>query len=553
MEVEREERIAHLFQAALALAPGRRPGFLAEACGADEELRREVASLLAAHDEAGSFLSAPALDEAARQFAGRQTGAPTRSMIGSQIGHYRILSLLGVGGMGEVYQARDEKLRRVVALKFLPTESVTDLERLRRFEQEAFAASRLNHPNIITIFEIVQTDEAHFIAEEFVEGQTLRELLTDPQTKQPRKLGAEKALEIAIQITSALKAAHTAWIIHRDIKPENVMVRKDGLVKVLDFGIAKLGEGEWESRGVGERESGRVGDKETSLALPLSHSPTLPLTAMGAILGTASYMSPEQARGETLDGRTDVFSLGATLYEMVTGERLFAGATRAEATAGLRGEQEPLKPQARFDHAPKEMERIIRKSLRRNREERYASAGEMLDDLSVLKRRLDNRASRRMVKLAALAILLAALFVAFAAWLSVNETWAESVIRDGHTAAVRRAAFSPDGRLLVSVGEDRQVIVWDFARRERLATFNDHTDWIAAVAFAPDGKRFATASYDRTLIVWDAVNLRKEAALRGHRGKVVTVAFSPDGRVLVSAAAQPEPLDDAMLLWRVGS
>ncbi|MGH9768680.1 MAG: protein kinase family protein, partial [Blastocatellia bacterium] len=267
----------------------------------------------------------------------------------------------------------------------------------------------------------------------------------------------------------------------------------------------------------------------------------------------ADYMSPEQARGETLDGRADVFSLGATLYEMVTGERLMGGATRAEATAVLRGEQEPLKPQARFDHAPKELERIIRKSLRRRREDRYALAGEMLDDLNALKRRLDNRASRRMVKLGALAILLAALLVAAAARLSINETWAERVMRDGRTAAARRAAFSPDGRLLVSVGEDKQVIVWDFARRERLATFNDHKDWVISVAFSPDGKWFATASYDKTVIVWDAARLEKAVTLRGHRAKVCAVAFSPDGRLLVSSEYSSAAPEDDTILWRVGS
>ncbi|MGH9755213.1 MAG: protein kinase family protein, partial [Blastocatellia bacterium] len=277
--------------------------------------------------------------------------------------------------------------------------------------------------------------------------------------------------------------------------------------------------------------------------------PTLP----GTILGTANYMSPEQARAETLDGRADVFSLGATLYEMVTGERLTAGATLTRATAVLRGEQEPLRPQARLDHAPKELERIIRKSLRREREERYASAGEMLNDLNALKRRLDNRASRRMVKLSALAILLAALLVAAAARLSINETWAERVMRDGHTAAARRAAFSPDGRLLVSVGEDNKVIVWDFARRERLATFNDHTDWVISVAFSPDGKWFATASFDKTVIVWDAARLEKVATLRGHRGKVVAVAFSPDGRFLASSDYGSESPADNTILWRAPS
>ncbi|MGH9831565.1 MAG: protein kinase domain-containing protein [Blastocatellia bacterium] len=535
MDQERFEEIDRILEAALKIEPEARADFLKQACAGDDELRREVELLLSQGEEAEK-LEVPAIAYLAEELAGRVDALQP----GDKISHYRIESRIGRGGMGEVYLARDEQLPRQVAIKILPPEFSAQPERVRRFEQEARAVSALNHPNIITIFEIAQTGHDHFIAAEYVEGQTLREMMTGAETKQPRRLGAEQSLEIAIQIANALKAAHTAWIIHRDIKPENVMMRKDGLVKVLDFGIAKLGLGDGETGGQGETDLG---------VTPSPRRPVAPsFTVAGTILGTASYMSPEQARGETLDGRNDVFSLGATLYEMVTGERLMAGATLAEATAALRGEQEPLKPQARFDHAPKELERIIRKSLRRNREERYASAGEMLDELIALKRRLDNRASRRMVKLSALAILLAALFVAAAAWLSVNETWEERVMSDGHTAAVRRAVFSPDGRRLVSVGEDNRVIVWDFARRERLATFDDHTDRVTAVEFSPDGKWFVTAGADDNIIVWDAVRLAKTTVLPGQRGVVRAIVFSADGKTLVT------PTNDGRKnIWEVGS
>ncbi|HET6893414.1 MAG TPA: WD40 repeat domain-containing serine/threonine-protein kinase, partial [Pyrinomonadaceae bacterium] len=272
------------------------------------------------------------------------------------------------------------------------------------------------------------------------------------------------------------------------------------------------------------------------------------LTIPGAIMGTASYMSPEQARGEQLDGRTDLFSMGLLLYEMVAGERLLAGATRTEVFKATE-DGEILPASVRFGRTPKELQRIIRKALRRNRDERYASASDLLGELKKLKRRLESRTARRIIGASALAVMITMTLTVVAAFLSVSEVWDEKILRDGHTAAVRRAVFSPDGRLLVSAGEDKQVIVWDFEHRQRLATFNDHTDWVAALAFSPDGKRFASAGYDRTVIVWDALNLRKEMVLRGHQSKVTALAFSPDSKILISAESD-SPLT---FLWRVGS
>ena len=535
MDPQRWEQIEDLLQRALDLEPPSRASFLDNQCGTDTDLRSRVEALLAHEARAESFMESPAFKGSNEQIS-EPALTPT-----SKISHYRIEARIGEGGMGEVYRASDEDLRRTVALKMLPAEFTSDPARVQRFEQEAFAASRLNHPNIITIFEITHSDDAHFIVEEYVEGQTLRELFTDPQTKNPQKLEIEKAIDIAIQIASALKAAHTAWIIHRDIKPENIMVREDGLVKVLDFGIAKLSQLQNED----ELVQRPVKDE----LLPIDES-RRQLTIPGSVMGTASYMSPEQARGEQLDGRTDLFSLGLLLYEMVVGERLLVGAT--PALRATQKQDDVLPASIRFGRTPKELQRIIRKALRGDRDERYGSAGDMLDDLNRLRRRMESRNARRIVGLSALVVLATLSFAALAAFLSVTEVWEETILRDGHTAAVRRAVFSPDGRLLVSAGEDRQVIVWDFARRERLKTFTDHTDTINAVAFSPNGKWFATASEDQTIIVWDAVRLEKAEVLRDHRSPVRSLTFSPDGHLMVSSSSDGE-VTGHTLVWNTDS
>ncbi|HEV7242768.1 MAG TPA: serine/threonine-protein kinase [Thermoanaerobaculia bacterium] len=500
METARWTRIEELLQAALDLDPAARAAFLAEACGSDDNLRHAVDALLARERER-SLLSA---------FPGTVLSTPTAvPLTGQTIGHYAIGARIGKGGMGEVYEARDERLQRIVALKTLPAELTDDEDRVQRFEREALTVSRLNHPNIITIFEIIRDGEAHFIATERVEGQTLRNVLIDPQTGGPRPLPLEQALDIVTQIAAALKAAHTAWIIHRDIKPENIMIREDGLVKVLDFGIAKLND---------EPSDGpHVDDHAT-------HSNRADgLTVPGAILGTAKYMSPEQSRGEALDGRTDLFSLGMVFYEMLTG-------TRYAAT------DDPA-PRA-LDRLPGELQRIVRKLLRIDRQERYPSAGELLDDLDRVKRRMFSRTARRMAGLSAIAVAAAVGIVAIAAMLSVNESWEERILRDGHRAAARQAVFSPDGRLLVSCGEDGQVIVWDFARRERLGTL----DGPAAhkLAYSSDGRWLAAGGVDGSITVWDASRRVKLQVLRDVRQEIGALTFSPDGTILASSTGTGE-------------
>ena len=278
----------------------------------------------------------------------------------TNLGHYEIRSQLGAGGMGEVYLAHDRRLGRSVALKLLPAEFTKDESRLRRFQQEARAASALNHPNILTIFEIGEVDGINFIATELIEGETLREHMKRGETK------LVEILEIAAQSASALAAAHRAGIAHRDIKPENIMVRSDGYVKVLDFGLAKLTETEAET----------------------SEASTLVKTEPGIVLGTAHYMSPEQARGLEVDTRTDIWSLGIVIYEMVSGETPFKGATATDViVAILEREPKPLRQQA--EQLPNELEWIVKKSLRKDREERYQTAKDLLSELKSLKQRLE--------------------------------------------------------------------------------------------------------------------------------------------------------------------
>lgn len=286
---------------------------------------------------------------------------------GTNISQYKIIARLGSGGMGEVYLAQDVRLRRKVALKLLFEDVTQNEDWVRRFEQEAFAASALNHPNIITIYEIGQTGASHFISAEFIDGQTLRERLRE------RTSTTGEVLDISIQIAGALVAAHTAGIIHRDIKPENVMLRPDGYVKVLDFGLAKFTE---------QRKQGTSPtDKEAKTEAIVNTSP-------GVVMGTVSYMSPEQARGGDVDARTDIFSLGVLLYEMLSGRLPFEGKTPSEIIVSII--QKRPQPLARFaPDIPSELERIVGKSLSKGRDDRYQSLKDMLIDLKRLKKQLD--------------------------------------------------------------------------------------------------------------------------------------------------------------------
>lgn len=277
------------------------------------------------------------------------------------ISHYKILSQIGKGGMGEVYLAQDTKLNRQVAIKFLSDEFSKDSDKLNRFVQEAQSASALNHPNIITVFEIGETDNTQYIALEYIEGETLKARLK-------KKIKFNTALDVATQIASALDAAHSAGIVHRDIKPDNVMIRKDGFVKILDFGIAKLTE---------QKKPDIESEDKTAVQVN---------TTPGMIIGTANYMSPEQAKGKDVDARTDVFSFGVVLYEMITGRLPFEGESPLEIIGSiLKDEPKPIDNSA----VPVEVERIISKTLRKDRDERYQTIRDVLIDLKDAKQDLE--------------------------------------------------------------------------------------------------------------------------------------------------------------------
>src|SRR5437867_5092701 len=289
MEPGRWGRITDIYHATIARSSEERASFLCEECHGDESLRKQVEAMVKSHERSGDFIESPAFAVAPELLTDEAMG----DLIGQLIGHYRIESLLGIGGMGEVYLARDERLGRKVALKLLPERLTADEIQLSRFKTEARSASALNHPNILTVYEIGAEGNRQFIATEFIEGVTLRASLARG------RINPHAALDIAVQVASALAAAHEAGVVHRDIKPENIMLRPDGYAKVLEFGIAKLTE---------QRLTSDDHTVETTAALQ---------TRPGLVLGTAHYMSPEQARGQKVDARTDIWSLGVVIYEMI--------------------------------------------------------------------------------------------------------------------------------------------------------------------------------------------------------------------------------------------
>jgi serine/threonine protein kinase/Tol biopolymer transport system component len=355
MTPERWEQIGQLYEAAKELEPTQRAAFLDQACAGDEELRREVESLFAAAASVGDFIAAPALKDAAELLTDQSPGA----MVGKQLGHYQVLSLIGAGGMGEVYAARDTRLGRKVAIKLLPASLSRDSDRLRRFEQEARAAGMLNHPNILTIHDIGTHEGAPYIVSELLEGETLREQIKDSPVA-PRK-----AVDFALQITRGLAAAHERGLVHRDLKPENLFLTRDGRIKILDFGLAKLVQT-------------RFGSIDTSGPTQIGIT-----TSPGMVMGTVGYMAPEQVRGEEADTRADIFAFGVILYELLAGDRPFRRETAAETMSAILKADAPELPAPLSAQSPG-LERVIHRCLEKRPEQRFQSASDLSFALEAL-------------------------------------------------------------------------------------------------------------------------------------------------------------------------
>lgn len=495
MTPERWQRVDELFHSALEREPTNRGAFLRESCAGDEELQKEVEKLIAAHEADGSFIDSPAYADT-EILSDRQADL----VAGQRLGPYKIMSHIGSGGMGEVYLAEDTRLGRKVALKLLPAAFTTDEDRLRRFRQEAQAASALNHPNILTVYEIGQTDSIHFIAMEYVEGQTLRERMSRSRMK------LREVLDVAIQGASALAAAHQAGIVHRDIKPENIMVRADGYVKALDFGLAKLTE---------QRASDTLEGPTAALVK----------TGPGVVMGTVNYMSPEQAEARPVDHRTDIFSLGVVLYELLTGKRPFGGKSAIDTLHAIINE-EPRPAVELNSQLPPEVTDILAKAMAKTPGERYRHAGDFELDLRRLNRAIEtNSLPSAQAKAGTLirpggrrAILMRAVLGAMLILGVATVTW---TLRSSRARPVSDAASSP-------------------LERVTLAPITVDQGYEGEPTFSPEGQTIAYVS-DRTgnfEIFLKQVSGGPDINLTNNPADDMQPSFSPDGKQIAFVSSR---------------
>jgi serine/threonine protein kinase len=532
----RWQEIERLYNSALERKPEARAAYLHEACS-DDSLRKEVESLLADQSRIDRFIESPALEAAARDLAQNQSKQASAALAGRTLSHYRILEKLGEGGMGVVYKALDTRLNRPVALKVLPPDKVTDPERKSRFVKEAKAASALNHPNIVTIHDIGQTEGIDFITMEYIAGRTL-----DRQIPQ-RGMKIDKALEIAVQIADGLAAAHAAGIIHRDLKPSNVMVSDTGHVKVLDFGLAKLAErAEVNAEGIPQAES-----QETSLR-----------TDEGMILGTASYMSPEQAQGRKVDSRSDIFSFGAVLYEMVSGRKAFRGDGIALILAAIiRDEPKPLGESAAG--AISELEKIIRRCMRKDPERRWQT----MSDLRVALLELSEERVERPMEPAAfpfnrhrrilLAVLLALPLPAATGWLILQfagHKTSPSVLLQltAYRGSERYPCFSPDGQQVAFAWngekEDNEDIYVKMVGETNALRLTTDPAPDVRPAWSPDGKRIAFRRlHPGTSSIWQVSALGGAEQKLADLPTIGQMSWSPNGKWLAVAGGLTFPTD----------